>query len=197
MKTTTYTTRLIAFIALLTMATNNLLFAQNTKLVEGNIFYTSKNALSNLASSKNFSTFYNAIQTAEANSQFIGNSVITVLAPANKAFDNLPIGYLDSLLLPQNRSNLLNMINYHIIAGKITSAEIARQIKLNKGTATFTTISGNKLIAKIDSNRNIVLTDASGQQSIISRFDVALKNGVLHTVTKVLLPPLQQPSASD
>jgi uncharacterized surface protein with fasciclin (FAS1) repeats len=48
--------------------------------------------------------------------------------------------------------------------------------------------AGAKLSAKLDANRNIVLMDENGGESIINRFDVEQNNGMLHVVNKVLLP---------
>jgi len=50
------------------------------------------------------------------------------------------------------------------------------------------TLSGSKIVAKIDSNRNIVLYDETGGQSIINQFDIPQSNGVMHLITQVLIP---------
>jgi len=88
---------------------------------------------------------------------------------------------------------LLNLIKYHAIAGKVTSKDIERQIKSANGQTTFTTLSGRTLTAKINENRNIVLVDENGGQSIISRLDIQQSNGTLFVVTQVLLPKFTQP----
>lgn len=119
---------------------------------------------------------------------FTGTAPITIFAPVNKAFESLPPGKLDTLFKPGHRTELAALINYHVLSGKMTSADIARQIKQNNGSAVLVTLAGKKLTAKIDSNRNIVLTDESGMNSIISRFDVLQRNGMLHVITGVLMP---------
>jgi uncharacterized surface protein with fasciclin (FAS1) repeats len=80
------------------------------------------------------------------------------------------------------------LLTYHAIAGRLTARDIARKINANNGEAVFTTIAGSKLTAKIDVNRNIVLVDENGNESIISKFDIPQSNGILHIVTSVLVP---------
>ena len=75
-----------------------------------------------------------------------------------------------------------------LLQARLTAHDIERKINANNGEATFTTIAGTKLTAKIDENRNIVLIDENGGQSIISKFDIPQSNGILHIVTSVLVP---------
>ena len=70
----------------------------------------------------------------------------------------------------------------------MSAKDIQKKINANNGQATFTTIAGSKLIAKIDSNRNIVLIDENGGQSIISKFNIQQSNGMLHIINAVLVP---------
>ncbi|MEO6149070.1 MAG: fasciclin domain-containing protein [Mucilaginibacter sp.] len=165
-------------------------YAQDTvkaKNIDGSLILPAKSVLDNLASAPNFSAFYRLIKVSGVFNN-VGTSPVTILAPANKAFAKLPPGQLDTLIKPENSAALTAFVNNHLLAGKITSANIAQQIKLNNGTATLTTLAGNKLTAKIDANRNILLTDINGNQSVISRFDIAVQNGLMHVVTGVLTP---------
>ncbi|GAA4333569.1 fasciclin domain-containing protein [Mucilaginibacter gynuensis] len=158
------------------------------KTIDGDNMPATKSIYDNLATAKNFTVLLNAIQKAGLSTQFTGTTPVTILAPNNKAFAALPAGTIDTLLKPEHKIELARLINNHILAGKITSADIARQIKMNNGQAVFTTLAGSKLTAKIDANRNIALTDENGSQSVVSRFDVQQLNGVLHTVTALLIP---------
>ena len=161
------------------------------KNIDGTIILPSKTITDNLSTAPNFSAFYTLLKTSGL-ANTLGVTPVTVLAPSNKAFAKLPPGQLDTLVKPGNSTALTAFINNHILPGKVTSATIAQQIKLNKGTATLTTAAGNKLTAKIDVNRNIVLTGINGNQSVISRFDAVVKNGVMHVVTEVLAAPPNQ-----
>ena len=160
----------------------------NIRNIDGALIRPSNNILANLSSSSDFSTLVNAIKTADLADTFGGNSPITIFAPVNKAFDKLAPGQLDTLLLPAHKTELVNLLTYHAVAGRITSKDIEKQIKAGNGQATFTTLSGGVLTAKINENRNIVLTDENGGQSVISRFDIQQNNGILHIITSVLIP---------
>lgn len=142
----------------------------------------------NLSASPDFSLLSSAIKTASLADIFNGNSPITIFAPENKAFDKLEAGMLDTLMLPAHQAELASLINYHAVAGKITSKDLQRQIKAGNGQTSLTTLSGGKLTARINENRNIVLTDEQGGQSVISRFDIQQSNGLLDVITAVLSP---------
>jgi uncharacterized surface protein with fasciclin (FAS1) repeats len=156
--------------------------------IDGALTRPSNNILVNLSSSPNFSTLVSAIKTANLDDIFGGNGPITVFAPVNKAFDKLAPGQLDTLRQPAHKTELVNLLTYHAVAGRITSKDIEKQIIAGNGQATFTTLSGGVLTAKINENRNIVLTDENGGQSVISRFDIQQSNGILHVITSVLIP---------
>src|ERR1700744_1349371 len=157
------------------------------KNVEGASMSSSNNVIGNISSAPNFSMLTNAIQVTGLIDTFNGNP-ITIFAPDNKAFKKLPIGKLDTLLLPAHKTELTNLLLYHAITGKITSKDIERQKKEGNGQATFTTLSGGILTARIDGNRNIVLTDDSGTQSVVSVLDIQQSNGILFVITSVLMP---------
>jgi uncharacterized surface protein with fasciclin (FAS1) repeats len=158
------------------------------KNVEGVYMSSSNNIVVNISSASNFSVLANAIQAAGLTDAFNSSNPITIFAPDNKAFEKLPPGKLDSLLLPAHKTELAKLLSYHAIAGKITSKDIERQIKAGNGQATFTTLSGGILTARINENRNIVLTDDSATQSVVSLLDVQQSNGILFVIKTVLMP---------
>jgi len=158
------------------------------KIVDGAEMTSSNDIVENIAQSKEYTTLTSVIEDAGLTETFKSKGPITVFAPTNQAFDKMPAGQLDTLLKPNHKLDLSYLLTYHAIAGRLTARDIARKINANNGEATFTTIAGSKLIAKIDENRNIVLIDENGNESIISRFDIPQSNGILHIVTAVLLP---------
>ncbi len=181
---------------LLIIFNSSVVFAQKTdsagskpgkvRNVDGSLMSPSKSIQQNILASPNFSTLSSIMQEDTTNT-FSGGP-ITVFAPDNKAFSKLPSGTVDTLLLATHKADLLNLLKYHAVAGKITSSDIERQIKAGNGQATFTTLSGRTLTAKINENRNIVLTDENGGQSVLSRLDIQQSNGMLYVATQVLLP---------
>jgi uncharacterized surface protein with fasciclin (FAS1) repeats len=158
------------------------------KIVDGAEMSSSNDIVENITQSKEYTTFTSVIEDAGLTETFKSRGPITVFAPTNQAFDKMPAGQLDTLLKPNHKLDLSYLLTYHAIAGRLTARDIARKINSNNGVAVFTTIAGSKLTAKIDENRNIVLIDENGNESIISRFDIPQSNGILHIVTSVLVP---------
>ena len=158
------------------------------KMVDGAAMNSANNFVENMALSKEYTTLVNAIENAGLTETFKSKGPITVFAPTNKAFGNLPAGQLDTLLKSDHKLDLSYLLTYHAIAGRVTARDIEKKINANNGQATFTTLAGSKITAKIDTNRNIVLIDENGGESIISKFDVQQSNGLLHVVTAVLVP---------
>jgi uncharacterized surface protein with fasciclin (FAS1) repeats len=155
---------------------------------EGAAMLSTNDAITNIARSPELQSFYNAIQNAGLAETFRSKGPITIFAPANQGFDSLAKGKKDTLMRADHKYELIALITYHTMAGIVTAKDIARAIRENNGTATFTTLTGNKLIARLDNNRNIVLVDENGGQSIVSKFDVPQSNGLLHIIKAVLIP---------
>jgi len=158
------------------------------KIVDGTKMISSNDIIENIAKSKEYTTLVSVIEDAGLTETFKSKGPITVFAPTNKAFEKLPAGELDTLLKPAHKLDLSYLLTYHAVAGRLTARDIARKINANNGQATFVTIAGSKLTAKIDQNRNIVLIDENGGESVISKFDIPQSNGLLHIVTSVLVP---------
>ena len=116
-----------------------------------------------------------------------GKGPFTVFAPTNAAFDALPAGTVDTLLKPENNATLTKVLTYHVVAGNYDSKSIAKAIKKGNGTATFTTVAGGKLTAKMDGD-TLVLMDEKGGMSKVTIADVRQSNGVIHVIDTVVLP---------
>jgi uncharacterized surface protein with fasciclin (FAS1) repeats len=162
-----------------------------TKNIDGTIMSSSKDLVDNLSASPEFTTLVKVINAADL-SKDLEMGTITFFAPANRAFDKLPQGVLDTLLLPAHKTDLISLISCHAVQGKITSRDIERLIKAGNGQAALPTLSGGTLIARINENRNIVLTDENGGESIVTRLDIEQANGILFIVNAVLLPKAKQ-----
>ena len=106
----------------------------------------------------------------------------------NDAFENLPEGTVETLLKPENKDALVNVLTYHVVAGKLDFDQLALKIKAGFGTAKLKTVSGATLIAKMNGAHNIVLEDEKGQVANITTYDVYQKNGVIHVIDTVVLP---------
>ena len=119
-----------------------------------------------------------------------GKGPFTVFAPINGAFSVLPVGTVENLLKPENKGALTGVLTYHVLAGRYTARDIEKAIKQGKGTATVTTVNGQKLTAMMNGPKNVVLKDAKGGVSSISTYDVRQSNGVIHVIDHVLLPTM-------
>jgi len=159
-----------------------------SKVVNGTAMIANMNIIENVSRAGDYSILLTAIKTAGLTETFESKGPITIFAPTNAAFSKLPVGKLDSLLQPGRKLELSSIITYHAIAGKVSVRDIAKNIRDHKGTASYITLAGSKILATIDVNRNIVLTDENGGQCIISQFDVEQSNGMLHVVNSVFMP---------
>lgn len=178
-------------ISALIILNGTFLFAQQTINDVHELMKASNDVVENLDRAKNFTILLSAINQAGLSGMFKSSGPVTLFAPTDKAFQKLPKGLLDTLLKPGHVADLSYLLSSHAIAGRLTIKDIAAKIKANDGQATFTTIAGSSLVAKINANRNIVLTDENGGESVISTFDIPQKNGILHVIDSVLIPKLK------
>jgi uncharacterized surface protein with fasciclin (FAS1) repeats len=159
-----------------------------TKIVGGATMISTNDVIANISKSKDHTTFTRAVETAGLTETLKTKGPITVFAPTNKAFEKLSTGRLDTLMKRSHNEELTKLLSYHVISGKYTAKEMAKEINNKKGEAVFTTLSGGKLRARINENRNIVLLDESGNQCVITQLDVEQNNGIIDVTDTVLIP---------
>lgn len=160
---------------------------EKTVMVGGAAMYPSKNIIENAANSKDHTTLVAAVKAAGLVETLSGPGPFTVFAPTNAAFEKLAAGTVDTLLKPENKSMLTKILTYHVVAGTMTSADLASAIKAGGGTAALKTVEGETLTASMRGNK-IVLTDAKGGMSMVTIANVMQSNGVIHVVDTVLMP---------
>ncbi len=156
-------------------------------MVGGAPMYSTKNIVENAVKSKDHTTLVAAVKAAGLVETLEGPGPFTVFAPTNAAFDKLPAGTVDTLVKPENKATLTAVLTYHVVAGRMTSKDIASAIRAGGGTATLTTVQGEPLTATM-SGHHIVLTDAKGGKSMVTTANVMQSNGVIHVVDTVLMP---------
>ena len=160
---------------------------RDTKMVGGAAMYPTKDIISNAVNSKDHTTLVAAVKAAGLVETLKGKGPFTVFAPTNEAFDKLPEGTVNTLLMPENKMKLQSVLTYHVLAGTYDAKAIVKAIKKGKGKAEFTTVNGAKLTAML-AGTIIKLKDASGNISTITIPDVNQSNGVIHVVDTVVLP---------
>ena len=143
--------------------------------------------IDNAVNSADHTTLVAAVKAADLVATLKSKGPFTVFAPTNAAFDKLPAGTVESLVKPENKATLTKILTYHVLAGEFDSNAIAKRIKAGAGTASFKTVSGDTLTARMDGNR-LVLRDEKGGTSSVSIANVYQSNGVIHVVDTVLLP---------
>lgn len=156
-------------------------------MVGGAPMLPSKDIIDNAINSKDHTTLVAAVKAAGLVDTLKGPGPFTVFAPTNAAFDALPPGTVDTLLKPENKGTLTNILTYHVVPGKWDAAALSKMIKDGKGMTMIKTVSGGTLTAKAN-GKKIMLTDEKGGAATVTIPNVYQSNGVIHVIDKVLLP---------
>ena len=123
-----------------------------------------------------FKTLAAALTAADLIDTMKGQGPFTVFAPTDEAFAKLPEGTVESLLKPENKGKLTNILTYHVVSGKVP-AEVA--LTLDKATAL-----NKDTIALTKKDGALYLNDSK-----VVTTDIHCSNGVIHVIDAVLLPP--------
>lgn len=125
------------------------------------------------SSNSQFSTLVTAIQAANVGGILSGEGPYTVFAPTDAAFNALPAGTLDTLLMPENRDLLVQLLYNHVAYGDVTSDQL--------DSGALPTFDGEVDVTVMDDSVMV-----NGANVVMA--DVAATNGVIHAVDQVLLP---------
>ncbi|MFZ9864325.1 MAG: fasciclin domain-containing protein [Ilumatobacteraceae bacterium] len=133
------------------------------------------------SANEDFSTLVAAVSAAGLVETLQGEGPFTVFAPTNAAFDALPAGLVDKLLMPENKDVLVKILTYHVVSGAIMAADVT---------------AGD--VASVEGGMIAVTTNDGGVQvngaSVVSA-DIVASNGVIHVIDAVILPPDVDPAA--
>ena len=127
------------------------------------------------ASADQFSTLVAAVKAAGLVETLKGEGPFTVFAPTDEAFAALPAGTVENLLKPENKEQLVAVLTYHVIPGRVMSEDIAGK------TAEVATVQGSKL--RIDATSGVMVDNAT-----VTTADIITSNGVIHVIDTVVLP---------
>jgi uncharacterized surface protein with fasciclin (FAS1) repeats len=122
-----------------------------------------------------FNTLVAAVQAAGLVDTLKGDGPFTVFAPTDEAFAKLPAGTVDDLLKPENKEQLVAVLTYHVVPGKIMSGDIAGK------TAMVETVQGSEL--SVDATDGVQVDNAN-----VINADIETSNGVIHVIDTVVLP---------
>jgi len=161
--------------------------AAHSVMVGGGAMSPSKNIIQNAVNSKDHTTLVAAVKAAGLVETLSGPGPFTVFAPTNEAFAALPAGTVDTLLKPENKAQLVKVLTYHVVAGRMTASDLMKAISAGGGKATLKTVEGDALMVTMQKN-GLTLTDDKGDVAHITIKDVMQSNGVIHVVDTVLMP---------
>jgi uncharacterized surface protein with fasciclin (FAS1) repeats len=134
------------------------------------------------AGDSRFTTLVAAVQAAGLVETLSGPGPFTVFAPVNEAFDALPAGTLETLLRPENKGQLTDVLLYHVDDRKLT----AEMIPI--GSNFFKPILDTQRLCITRNARGVSIADGTGDTANVVIANIMADNGVIHVIDKVLLP---------
>jgi uncharacterized surface protein with fasciclin (FAS1) repeats len=127
------------------------------------------------AGNDDFSTLVAAVKAAGLVEVLAGDGPYTVFAPTNAAFAKLPEGTVENLLKPENREQLVAILKYHVVPGKVMAADVVGLDSATTAQGSDISIAASDAGVTVD-NANVIMTD------------VEASNGVIHVIDTVILP---------
>ncbi len=131
-----------------------------------------------------FTTLVAAVQAAGLVDTLKGDGPFTVFAPTDEAFAKLPAGTVETLLKPENKQQLADILTYHVVSGKVLAKDVV-------GLTEATSVQGGKIgIAVVDGAVKL-----NGDSTVV-KTDIECDNGVIHVIDAVILPPKKEARVS-
>jgi uncharacterized surface protein with fasciclin (FAS1) repeats len=121
-----------------------------------------------------FGTLVAAVQAADLVDTLKSEGPFTVFAPTDEAFAALPEGTVESLLLPENKDQLIAILTYHVVAGKVMSTDLTDDMEA-------ATVQGSTITIDLDNGVMV-------EQANVITADIETSNGVIHVIDAVILP---------
>ncbi len=135
-----------------------------------------------------YATLIKVIKASGLEDNITNNGTYTIIAPKNKAFEALPSGKLEDLMMPQNQGALQDLLTFHIIAGNFTQDDIKTKIKESGGEFSIRTIGqGGNLVFSTDADGNVMVKDYAGIKTPLGN-PIIRNNGVVYTIDRVMKP---------
>ena len=129
-----------------------------------------------------FSTLVAAVSAAGLVETLQGPGPFTVYAPVNNAFAALPEGTVQTLLQPENKGQLTNILLYHVDDRHLTAEMIPH------GSNYFKPILASERLCITRNASGVSIADGTGQSANVIIANIKADNGVIHVIDKVLLP---------
>ena len=143
-------------------------------LTGGSLYAQEKDIVDTAAGSGDFSTLVAAVEAAGLVDTLKGDGPFTIFAPTDAAFAALPEGTVESLLQPENRDQLIAILTYHVVPGKVMSSDLSDGMEAK-------TVQGSDLTVHLGDGVKI-------NEATVTQPDIQTSNGVIHVVDTVILP---------
>lgn len=140
-----------------------------------------------LGASADHGRLVNALKAAGLAETLSGAQPYTIFAPTDAAFQKLDSGGADTLLAPENKAQLVDLLTGHIVPGLVTGQDLGRAIDRGKGKAQLATVNGATLTFT-RSGDAIVIESPGGGRAQIGGAEALQSNGAIHSVDAVLMP---------
>ncbi len=160
--------------------TNTTSMNENTTggvMVGGALMTPDRDIVANAMNASNVTTVVAAVKAAGLVETLQGAGPFTVFAPDNAAFEKLPAGTVDMLLKPENKAKLVDILTYHVVAGRYTAADL-------KDGMMLTTVEGKMIKIGKSANGTITINGSA----MVETPDVISSNGVTFVIDSVLMP---------
>ena len=139
-------------------------------------FAADKDIVDTAVGAGSFSTLVAAVTAAGLVETLKGPGPLTVFAPTDAAFAALPAGTVEDLLKPENKDKLVAVLTYHVVPGKVMSADLTEGMKAK-------TVQGGEVTITLDGGAKV-------NGATISAADIEATDGVIHVIDSVILPPM-------
>lgn len=157
------------------VATLAMVFGGMVRIADAGCGTCDKTVVENAAANESFKTLVAAVKAAGLVETLSGPGPFTVFAPTDEAFAKLPAGTLESLLKPENKSKLVEILTYHVVPGNVKAKDV---VTLKEAK----TVNG-KMVAIAVKDGTVFLDGAK-----VVKTDITSKNGVIHVIDAVILP---------
>ena len=134
-----------------------------------------KDIVDTAVAADDFETLVTAVQAAGLVETLKGKGPFTVFAPTDEAFDKLPEGTVESLLQPENKEQLVAVLTYHVVPGKVLAADVVP-------LSSAKTVQGSEVTIAVE-NGTVKIDGAT-----VVKADIETTNGVIHVIDTVILP---------
>lgn len=135
----------------------------------------SKDIVDTAVDAGQFNTLAAALDAADLIDTLKGDGPFTVFAPTDEAFSKLPEGTVETLLKPENRDQLVAILTYHVVPGKVMASDV---VKLSEAK----TVNGSNV------NITVVEQQVRINDATVVATDISASNGVIHVIDTVILP---------